>query len=354
MTTQPTARKRSDIPRGVFVKSGRYYLVTAAGAKRVWTKLSRVREGLPALYSALAAVKAEAAGTGNMPALIGHWEREVMPAHATKTQVDDLHYGAVIAAAFAEFTPAEVETPDCATFLAQFRAKPRTHNAYRAALREYMRFAEERGLRPAGSNPLQAIRTMRTPPRSRYITDSELRRIKVAAMRAHDRHGGAQDTRSGPMLCALIDMAYLTGQAVGDLLALEWRQLGRDGIAFARRKVAHSTGAQVLIEWTPKLRDVERRLRELRRARRAFGSCVFVRQDGKPLRYFGVASAWRRALTRSGVAPCTFHDLRAKALTDKDARDGMHAARTMGAHATEAQTADYVRHKTPRKTRATR
>lgn len=348
------ARKRSDLPRSVFVKSGRCYLVTAEGKKRIWHPLTRLSEGLPALYSALAQITAEAAGAGKMPAIISQWEREVMPAHAEKTQVDDRRYGAVIAAAFAEFAPAQVETPDCVAFLTQFRRKPRTHNAYRAALREYMRFAEERGLRPAGSNPLQAIRTLRTPPRGRYITDSELRRIKIAAMRAHDRRGGELNTRSGPMLCALIDMAYLTGQAVGDLLALEWRQFGRDGIVFARRKVAHSTGAQVLIEWTPKLRDVERRLRDLRRARRAFGSAVFVRQNGQPLGYFGVASAWRRALARSGVAPCTFHDIRAKALSDKEAREGMPAARTMGAHATEAQTADYVRHKTPRKTGATR
>ena len=49
-----------------------------------------------------------------------------------------------------------------------------------------------------------------------------------------------------------------------------------------------------------------------------------------------------------------FRDIRAKALTDKEARDGMQAARHMGAHATEAQTADYARHKTARKTGAPR
>lgn len=49
-----------------------------------------------------------------------------------------------------------------------------------------------------------------------------------------------------------------------------------------------------------------------------------------------------------------FHDLRAKALTDVDATPGMGAARTMGAHTTETQTADYVRHKKAKKTGATR
>jgi integrase len=349
-----TSRNRNALPRSVFAKGKRYYLVSAQGKKRIWTGLSKISEGLPALYTALAAVQAQAAGVGRVPALVSLWEREVMPAHAAKTQADDRRYGAAIAEAFADFTPAEVETPDCSVFLAQFRAKPRTHNAYRAQLRELMRFAEERGLRPAGSNPLQSIRTLRTPPRGRYITDSELRRIKVAALRAPDGHGNDIDTRSGPMLCALIDMAYLTGQAIGDLLTLEWHQMGRDGITFARAKVAHSTGAKVMIGWTDKLRDVERRLRDLRKHRRAFGAAVFVKQDGQPMSYWGVASAWRRALERAGVAACHFHDLKAKALTDKEAREGIREAQKMGQHSTEGQTADYVRHKTPRKTGATR
>ena len=42
---------------------------------------------------------------------------------------------------------------------------------------------------------------------------------------------------------------------------------------------------------------------------------------------------------------CHFNDLRAKALTDKEAAEGMQQARHMGAHSTEAQTADYVRHR---------
>lgn len=347
--------KRSDLPVSVFPKGRSYYLVTAAGKKRIWTKLSRIADGLPALYSALAAAKQEAAGLSNMAAVIGAWELEVMPAHSAKTQVDDKARGRVIAEAFVEFpTVADLETPDCSTFLAQFKAKPRTFNAYRSQLREYMRFAEEKGLRPAGSNPIQSIRTMRTPPRGRYITDSELRRIKVAAMRAADRHGHDLDTRSGPMLCCLIDMAYLTGQAIGDLLALEWSQLGRDGIRFARAKVEATTGSKVLIEWTPKLRDVERRLKELRRDRRAFGSAVFVTQKGQPYTYWGASSAWQRARRRAGIKDCTFHDLKAKALTDKEAREGMRAAQAMGQHATEGQTVTYVRRRSGRKTGATR
>lgn len=351
---------RDDLPRGVFAKGRRYYFVTAEGKRRIWHKLSRIEDGLPALYTALAAEKLRLSqpdqGIDRMPALVAAWEREVMPAHADKTQTDDKARGKVIAASLVEFTPAELDAPACSTFLLQFKGKPRTFNAYRAQLRELMRFAEEKGLRQPGTNPVQAIRTVRTPPRDRYITDSELRRIKVAAMRDGRRNDptDGETTRSGPMLCALIDMAYLTGQAIGDLLRLEWRQLGAAGIHFARGKVEKTTKAKVTIEWTPKLQDVVRRLKELRKDRRAFGSRVFVRQDGQPYTYWGASSAWQRARERAGVLDCTFHDLKAKALTDKARRDGIGAAQAMGQHSTEAQTADYVRLRQGKNTGATR
>lgn len=341
---------------GVFAKGRWFYLVTAQGKRRIWTPVSKVSEGLPAFYVALAELKKRAAGVGNMPALIADWEVEVMPAHAEKTRKDERARNKIIAEQFVEFRPEDVETPDCSEFLQQFRHMPRTFNAYRAQLRELLRFAEEKGRRPAGTNPTQSIRTMRTPPRTRYITDSEIRRIKVAAMRDGRRadQTDGETTRSGPMLCALVDMAYLTAQPIGDLLKLDWKQFGPDGIVFARSKVEKTTGAKVTIEWTARLRDVERRLKALRKERRAFGGRVFVTQEGEPLTYWGAASAWKRAMKRAGVKGCTFHDIRAKALTDKEAREGMQEARKQGTHATEQQTATYIRQRGGERTGATK
>lgn len=345
--------KDPSLPPRVFPKGKWYYLVVADGRKRHWRKLSNISDGLPAMYRALASLVEADQRTGLIPQLIADWEAEVMPAHTEHTQIDDRARGRSIAEALAEFLASELETPDCSEYLKRFKSRPRTFNAYRAHLRELMRFAEEKGLRPAGSNPVSAIRTMTIAPRGRYITDSELRRIKVAALRWNAGRDDL-DTRSGPMLCALIDMAYLTGQAIGDLLALEWKHLRDDGIFFARSKVDKTTGSKVTIAWSPKLRDVERRLKALRKERRAFGSLVFVRQDGQPYTYWGASSAWRRARKRAGITDCTFHDLKAKALTDKEAREGLQAASAMGQHSTEQQTATYVRRRSGRKVGATR
>lgn len=55
-------------PPGVFVKAGRFYRVRCEGKRRIWIGLSRVSEGLPALYRALADLEQQAAGCCSAPA----------------------------------------------------------------------------------------------------------------------------------------------------------------------------------------------------------------------------------------------------------------------------------------------
>lgn len=334
---------KSELPKRVHEKHGAFYYV----AQNKWTKLCRVDEGMPALYRALADLHAKDVADGTMPMLIARWQREVSSNRSRKTQDNDTYLCRTIGEAFVEFRAAEVTPPVVAEFLKGFRSKPRTYNAYRAQIRELMRFAIELGWREPGTNPVDSLRTITIPPRNRYITDSELRRIKVAAMYGDD----GKRTRSGPMLCALLDMAYLTGQRISDLLGMEWAEIGRDGILFQPSKVAGRTAAKILIAWTPKLEDVVRRLKSFKKRHIRF---VFVTQDGQPYTYSGASTAWKRAVKRAGVPDVHFHDLRAKAMTDKEDREGMKAARTMGGHSTEAQTATYVRHKKAQKTTATR
>ncbi len=352
-------------PPGVFVRSGRYYRVRADGTRRIWIGLSRVAEGLPALYRALADLEMQALPGDRMPALVADWQRDVMSRHAAKTQIDEKRRCAQIAARFADFRADQVQAPDIAEYLLPFRSQPRTHNLNRAMLRELMRYAIERGYRT--DNPVAAIRTMSEKARTRYLTDSEVRRIKVGGIYGDD----GKRTRSGLMLAALIDMAYLTGQRVGDLLALRWERdprrpdephISAEGLRFRPAKTRGSTGAAVLIEWTPRLAAVVERLRSMRAARmlktraeqRVVCGAVFTTQSGTPLSYTALASAWKRAGRRAQVNDAHFHDLRAKALTDKERNEGMQAARTMGAHSTEQQTADYVRARSGRRTKATR
>ncbi|KQT10995.1 tyrosine-type recombinase/integrase [Ramlibacter sp. Leaf400] len=353
--------KHVELPPRVYPKGRWYYLVTAEGRKRLWTKLTKIHDGIPALYQKLADIHARDVAPDRIPALVSDWLAEVSTSHAKKTQANDRWVMGVISESLAEFRASQIKPPDVATFLKPFRLKPRTHNEMRAGVRELMRFAEEKGFREAGTNPADSIRTISAPPRDKYITDSELRRIKVAAMR--DYRG--KITRAGPMICAAIDMAYLTGQRVSDILDLRWSKkltmnkagevvapyIDTAGIYFKPSKTAGSTGAKVLIAWTPRLSAVVERIRAMKRRNTHW---VITQEDAQPYTYSGFFRRWKRAVKLAGVNDCHFNDLRAKALTDKEAAQGMQAARRMGAHSTEAQTADYVRHRQAQITPATR
>lgn len=352
------------LPERVHEKHGAYYLVTTVeGGKRKWSKLCRVKDGLPAMYLALAE-KAKDKGVGEdmMPKLVAAWMLEVGITHSKKTQANDRTHNRVISESFAEFRAGQVKPTDVTTFLKPYKGMPRSYNAYRAALRERMRFAEEKGHRPPGSNPVDSIKTMKTPPRTRYITDSELRRIKAAACRGDD----GLRTRSGHTFCCLIDMAYLTGQRVGDLLMLEWTDVKPNGIYFEPGKTEGSTGVKILIEWTPKLRAVVDRLKnppplpinkkkpEQERTKAISLRWVFSTLKGTRYSYDAIKSAWARARTRAKLTNAHFHDLRAKALTDVDEDRDIKAAQGMGGHSTQTQTADYIRNKKAKKISATR
>lgn len=169
----------------------------------------------------------------------------------------------------------------------------------------------------------------------------------------------------GPTIALLIDLAYLSGQRVSDLLDLRWTKkaaldaqgeveapyIGDEGIYFKPSKTSRSTGAKVLIQWTPRLQQAIERAGKLGRRNLRW---VITSQQAQRYDYEAFKSAWARAIERSGVKGLHFNDLRAKALTDKEERDGMQQARRMGAHSTEAQTAEYVRHRKAQKTEATR
>jgi integrase len=338
---------RRDLPPRVYRKHGAFWHVAAQGPKRIWTRLCPIADGMPAMYRALAEIETAEIHADTMPKMIADWLRDVGSRHSERTKANDAYQTRAIAKAFAEFRACDIRPPHIVDFLKLLRDKPRTYNAYRAMLRELMRYAEERGLREPGSNPVDSLRTMTTKARRRYITDSELRRIKVGICYGKD----GKRTPSGPMICCLVEMAYLTGQRASDLLRMEWAEIGKVGILFQPGKTLESTGVEVLIGWTPRLERLVARLKAFQNANLRH---VFCKQDGQRYTYSGASTAWKRGTQRAGIPNTQFRDLRAKALTDVDERSGIIAAQRMGAHSTQAQTAAYIRNKKAIKSTATR
>lgn len=344
------ATKRGPIP-GTIESNGRYFRQVRQGKKIAWIPLTRVDEGLAAFHRALADLHEKPPpAADSLPALVADWERDELRrlTSAQSRRMAQLYNGRLVAQ-LPGWRASEVTVPAVVQVLAHYRDQPRTYNAMRAQLRELMRYAELRGWRPPGSNPTQAVRTLAIKARVRYITDSELRRIKVGAWWGPGRVA----TQSGPMMCGLIDLLYLTGQAIGDVLRLDEADVAGDLITFRRGKVAHSTGAAVRLRVSPRLRDAIDRLLAHKRAvaarliertgRAPVSPALIVSRDGQRAGQSGISSAWDRACERAGVEGARIHDIKAKAVTDIERRRGMRAARVLAQHSTEQQTASYVR-----------
>lgn len=354
-----------ELPPRVYPKGRWYYLVTAEGTKRVWTKLTPIREGLSPLYRKLADEHAREVAPDRVPMVAQLWLKEACAEH-TDTENDEWAVRE-ISKAFAEFRAREVTTPDCIAFLKKWKDKKqaRTFNLMRFALLDMMRFAEGKAhegvpFRDPNSNPVASIKRMATPARTRYPTDSEVRRIKFHAMVGRD----GKRTRSGPYLAAAIDLAYLTGQRIGDLLELRWNKraatergevvapyIAEDGIHFRPSKTEKSTGVMVRILWTPRLRAVVARIEAIGRRNMRH---VLTNQEAQPLLYSTFATAWWRACDRAGIKGLHFHDMKAKALTDTAKKHGKKAAQTKGGHSSEKQTDDYLRAMVAQDSEATR
>lgn len=358
-------KKDPALPPRVFPHGAWYRIAVAKGAKREWHQLSRIKDGLPALWRAYGEFTGPESSVYLFPALCADWQDEVLSKRAPRSQINEAYLMGKVAVAFAEFRPDEVQPPHCAEFLATWSDKHRLFNRYRSLLAELFRYAMEKGHRPAGTNPITGIiRTKAEKARERCPTTSELRRVKVACLYGAD----GLRTRTGLTMCAFIEVAYLTGQDVGRIVLLRDSPgddqnepfITDEGISFRRSK----TGGRVVIQWSPRLRAAvaalkrqkAERLLKKRAEKRIENAYLFTKQDGTPWDYEAMSNAWQRGMGRAkaaGVKHFMARDIRARALTDKANREGRAEARKMSTHTTEGQLADYLRGKAPPSTKAT-
>ena len=323
---------RSDMPRRVYLRHGRYFYVTHAGK---WLPLTRERDGLPAMYRALAEVTDADHQRDRMPAVISRWLVEMKAEWAAKTWRDQERIGHRVSQAFAEFTPAQVTTAVCAQYLRTLHDTARTHNLHRTMLRQVLAFAAREGLRD-GANPLDNIPQRRTPGRKRLVTDAEVRAIRDAALAG----------RYGRGLVQMIDIALLTGQRIGDLINMRWQDVTDDGIQVTQGK----GGERLVIEWSPALRAAVEACAE---GRQRIGHLLKT-ETGGSYTYAGMRSAWVRACAKAGVADLNIHDLRGRAGMDKRAADGLEAAKDLLGHRSVKMTEHYVDGKAPRRVKPAR
>jgi len=172
------------------------------------------------------------------------------------------------------------------------------------------------------SNPVASVPPLKTKRRDRYITEQEFQAIR---------------TKATPTLQAIMDICYITGQRIGDVLKIRYSDIEDDGISVQQEK----TGNRLKIRMTADLRDAIGQARALHRSVKGFH--LFHTRQGKPFSYWTIRTLWQRATTSAGVEDAHIHDIRAKAATDAKAQ-GLDSKSLLG-HASESAHLRYLRGK---------
>lgn len=305
------------MPACMYQKHGAYYLVR----RGKWERLDTDYQAALLAY----AKKTTTANQGGMPALIDR----ALAHHCKARKLSQNTVGQYQIAAerlkgiFAEFEPQQVLPKHVAAVKMELASTPNMCNRILSFLRIVFGYALE--WQEVDSNPCIGISRHEESRRDRYITDAEF---------------GALLNAASPYIRGILEMCYLTGQRIGDVLAIRLDDISDEGVAFVQEK----TGAKLIVAMVPDMQAVIDRAKSLPRKTR--GLTLFCSRTGRPVSYDTMKMAFRELRTKTGILDVTIHDIRAKSLTDAD-KEGK-SAQTLGGHTDARMTARYLRGRLPK------
>lgn len=295
------------LPSCVYLKSGSYYLVK--GNK--WKKIgSTLREALSAYSKIVEHPK------GSVPALLDRFlASKTLASNTVNSYTTARNH---LAQMFLDFAPGQITVHEVLEMQHHFRNHPGSANTMRTVLIGALDLAIVERL--IDRNVARETKPLKTVARDRYITDGEYSRL----------YAQARD-----MMQIIMDLCYMTGQRIGDILAIRYADLGSDGISFKQGK----TGHKMIVAWSPELRAVVERAKAYHKSVK--GMTLLHSHDGKPYRYERIRDQWETICKRAEVEDAHIHDLRAKSGTDAKSQ-GMNSQALLG-HTTESSHKRYLR-----------
>src|SRR5690606_230976 len=120
---------------------------------------------------------------------------------------------------FAEFEPHQVLPKHVAAVKMELADTPNMCNRILSFLRIVFNYALE--WQEVDSNPCIGISRHQAGRRDRYITDAEFAALLNAA---------------SPYIRCILEMCYLTGQRIGDVLAIRLADITEEGVSFVQGK----------------------------------------------------------------------------------------------------------------------
>lgn len=303
------------LPPCVYFKHGAYYYVKGGKWERIGTSLG----------DALAEyARRHEQPKGGMADLIDR----VYAHHCKVKRLSDNTKGqykiaaAVLKRKLAQFAPPQVKGTHIAQVQASMAETPNMANRVLSFAKTVFNYAVAWG--EVDGNPCTGAGRLHENRRKRYLTHKEYDAIYAQA---------------GPRLQVIMDLQYLTGQRINDVLKLRRSQITEEGIRLKPQKTKNSTGVEMLLKWTPELKSVVERAKALSGDVPAL--TLLRGRGGKAPDYRTVADQFTKAAKAAGVEDARPNDQRAKSATDAN-KQGKDVQHLLG-HSSPAQTERYIR-----------
>lgn len=315
-----------NLPPRLYFKHGAYYYVTrenkwlrlSADKAVAFAKWAEIEGELPTISNGQKPL------AGSMGMLIEKYMIEIAPKKAKSTYQGNLAEAKNLNNVFSKMLIVEVRPMHIAEYLDIRGVKaPIRANTEIALLSHIFSYAMRWGL--VDRNPCIGVAKHPEKGRDRYVTDEEFNKVKAIA---------------SELIEVVMDFAYITAMRKGDILRLRLDQITSEGIWLVQSK----TGSKQLYEWSDGLISVVNRAKALRRHPKAIN--LFCTRQGLAYSDSGFKAMWQRLQVKweqSGGNRFTFHDIRAKSLTDAK-RLGMDAQLLAG-HASSSMTEHYIKQK---------
>lgn len=223
-----------------------------------------------------------------------------------------------------EFRPDQVKPKHIAMIKKDMAETPNMANRCISFLRTVFSYALE--WQEVESNPCVGIKRHKEKKRDVYVTHEEFALLK---------------TNSAPWLAPILDIAYLTGQRISDVLSIRVSDVSESGIAFKQKK----TKQKVLVEITPDLRNALDLAVQYNNKKNTNPEFLLWNRKGKPRDYSTVKVSFDEAREKAGLQWITLHDFRAKGITDTHLQG--HNATNLAGHTSERMTDRYIRVRVP-------
>lgn len=304
-----------DLPPRMHLKGETYYYVTTDKPRR-WIRLGK--DLIDARHQ-WAKLEAGENGNATLTSLIDEWM--LSPAFADLSANTRKAYKCAagqLKEVFAEFdSVADIKPHHVAMWQDNHKSKVMA-NTGKSILTTVLNIAIRRGL--IERNPAKEVENLTVARRKRYITDEEFTAIRD---KAH------------PVLRAAMDLSYVTGARIGDVLDIRLSHITGDGLLIRQGK----TNKLQLFKRNAALDLAIENAKTIKRPVR--GLYLLCTMRGQQYDYQQINLWWVKARTEAGVEDVHFHDIRGKSATDAK-RAGLDYQALLG-HTTKAMSDSYIK-----------